>query len=127
MRILITGGAGFIGSHLCDAFIARGECVIAVDNFITGSRANIAHLAHEPRFQFVKHDVTQFIEIPGPLDAVLHFASPASPKSYLEFPIQTLKVGALGTHNALGLARAKRATYFLASTSEVYGDPEQHP
>lgn len=127
MRIFITGGAGFIGSHLCDYFLARGHHVIAMDNFLTGKRENLAHLVHEPRFEFIEQDVTKFIHIPGPLDAVLHFASPASPKSYLDFPIQTLKVGALGTHNALGLARAKGARFLLASTSEVYGDPLEHP
>lgn len=127
MRIFITGGAGFIGSHLCDYFLARGHHVLAMDNFITGSPDNIAHLKNEPRFEFIEQDVTKFISVPGPLDAVLHFASPASPKSYLDFPIQTMKVGALGTHNALGVARAKKARFLLASTSEVYGDPLEHP
>jgi len=127
MRLFIMGGAGFIGSHLCDYFLARGDSVIAMDNFITGSPDNIAHLANEPRFEFIEQDVTRFINIPGPLDAVLNFASPASPKSYLDFPIQTMKVGALGTHNALGLARAKGARFLLASTSEVYGEPLVHP
>lgn len=127
MRIFITGGAGFIGSHLCDYFLARGHDVLAMDNFITGSPDNIAHLKNEPRFEFIEQDVTKFINVPGPLDAVLHFASPASPKSYLDFPIQTMKVGALGTHNALGVARAKKARFLLASTSEVYGDPLEHP
>lgn len=127
MRIFITGGAGFIGSHLCDYFVARGENVIAIDNFITGSADNIAHLGSEPRFEFIQQDVTKFMSVPGPLDAVLHFASPASPKSYIDYPIQTMKVGALGTHNALGLARAKGARFLLASTSEVYGDPLVHP
>lgn len=127
MRIFITGGAGFIGSHLCDYFLARGEQVIAIDNFITGSADNIAHLGDEPRFEFIEQDVTKFMSVPGPLDAVLHFASPASPKSYIDYPIQTMKVGALGTHNALGLARAKGARFLLASTSEVYGDPLVHP
>ncbi len=127
MRIVITGGAGFIGSHLCDYFLARGHDVIAIDNFITGSPANIAHLIDEPHFEFIQQDVTKFIDVPGPVDAVLHFASPASPKSYIDFPIQTLKVGALGTHNALGVARAKHARFLLASTSEVYGDPLVHP
>ncbi len=127
MRILITGGAGFIGSHLCDYFLERGHTVIAMDNFITGSPVNISHLKDHPHFQFIHHDVTKFISIEGPLDAVLHFASPASPKSYLDFPIQTLKVGALGTHNALGVAWAKGARFLLASTSEVYGDPLVHP
>jgi dTDP-glucose 4,6-dehydratase len=127
MRLLITGGAGFIGSHLCDHFLARGHRVVAVDNFITGSRDNIAHLADEPRFEFIYHDVTNFVEVEGPLDAILHFASPASPKSYIDYPIQTLKVGSLGTHNTLGLARIKGARFLLASTSEVYGDPLVHP
>ncbi len=127
MRILIMGGAGFIGSHLCDYFLERGHAVVAMDNFITGSRDNIAHLDHEPRFEFIEQDVTNFIEVDGPLDAILNFASPASPKSYIEFPIQTLKVGGLGTHNALGLARVKGARFLLASTSEVYGDPLEHP
>ena len=127
MRIVITGGAGFIGSHLCDYFLARGNDVIAIDNFITGSPDNIAHLIDEPHFDFIQQDVTKFIDVPGPVDAVLHFASPASPKSYIDFPIQTLKVGALGTHNALGVARAKNARFLLASTSEVYGEPLVHP
>lgn len=127
MRLFITGGAGFIGSHLCDYFLARDHDVIAMDNFITGSPDNIAHLANEPRFEFIEQDVTKFIDVPGDIDAVLHFASPASPKSYLDFPIQTMKVGALGTHNALGVARAKGARFLLASTSEVYGDPLVHP
>ncbi len=127
MRIMVTGGAGFIGSHLCDYFLARGHRVVAVDNFITGSPDNIAHLKHEPRFEFIYQDVTTFLEVEGSLDAILHFASPASPKSYIEFPIQTLKVGSLGTHNTLGLARIKGACFLLASTSEVYGDPLVHP
>ncbi|MBI3742640.1 MAG: SDR family oxidoreductase [Chloroflexi bacterium] len=127
MRILVTGGAGFIGSHLCDYFLARGEDVIAVDNFLTGSPDNIAHLQHHPRFKFMRQDVTDYIRVEGYLDAVLHFASPASPKAYITFPIQTLKVGALGTHKACGLARAKGARFLLASTSEVYGDPLVHP
>ncbi len=127
MRIFITGGAGFIGSHLCDYFLARGHQVVAMDNFITGSPDNIAHLRNDSRFEFIEQDVTKFIDVRGAVDAVLHFASPASPKSYLDFPIQTMKVGALGTHNALGVARAKKARFLLASTSEVYGDPLEHP
>jgi dTDP-glucose 4,6-dehydratase len=127
MRVLITGGAGFLGSHLCDRFLAEGHEVIAMDNLITGTTANIEHLAGHERFLFIKHDVTNYIYVEGPLDAVLHFASPASPIDYLELPIQTLKVGALGTHKALGLAKAKGARFLLASTSEVYGDPLIHP
>ncbi len=127
MRILITGGAGLIGSHLCDYFLARGEEVVAIDNFITGSPDNIAHLKDNPRFHFIRQDVTDYIRVDGYIDAVLHFASPASPVSYMAYPIQTLKVGALGTHKACGLARAKGARFLLASTSEVYGDPLVHP
>lgn len=127
MRILITGAAGFIGSHLCDRFLAEGHSVIGMDNLITGSVRNIAHLAGNDRFLFIKQDVTNYIYVNSELDAVLHFASPASPIDYLKLPIQTLKVGALGTHNALGLAMAKGARFLLASTSEVYGDPLQHP
>ncbi len=127
MRVLITGGAGFIGSHLCDYFIARGDQVIAIDNFITGSPDNIAHLKDNPRFHFIRQDVTDFMRVEGYLDAVLHFASPASPVSYIAYPIQTLKVGALGTHKACGLAKAKGARFLLASTSEVYGDPKVSP
>jgi len=126
VRVLVTGGAGFIGSHLCDFLLAHGCEVVCMDNLLTGSTDNIAHI-RDPRFAFVQHDVTNFIEIQGPLDYVLHFASPASPIDYLELPIQTLKVGALGTHKALGLAREKRARFLLASTSEVYGDPLVHP
>lgn len=127
MRVLITGGAGFIGSHLCDRFLAEGHEVIAMDNLLTGNTDNIAHLMGNERFRYVKHDVTNYIYVAGPLDAIMHFASPASPIDYLELPIQTLKVGALGTHNALGLAMAKGARFLLASTSEVYGDPLVHP
>ena len=127
MHILITGGAGFIGSHLSDRFLRDGHRVVAIDNLITGTQDNIAHLAGNRRFEFIHHDVSSFIHVPGPIDAVLHFASPASPIDYLKYPIQTLKVGALGTHNALGLARAKGARFLLASTSEVYGDPLVHP
>jgi dTDP-glucose 4,6-dehydratase len=127
MRILVTGAAGFLGSHLCDRLLATGHRVVGMDNFITGSPANIAHLTHHAHFQFVRHDVTTFIDVEGPLEGVLHFASPASPVDYLELPIQTLKVGSLGTHKALGLAKAKGARFLLASTSEVYGDPLVHP
>jgi dTDP-glucose 4,6-dehydratase len=127
MRILITGAAGFLGSHLCDRFLADGHEVVGVDNFITGSPNNIAHLLGHSRYRFLEHDVTNFIYVDGDLDGVLHFASPASPVDYLELPIQTLKVGSLGTHKTLGLAKAKRARYLLASTSEVYGDPQVHP
>ncbi|WP_129631039.1 UDP-glucuronic acid decarboxylase family protein [Candidatus Oscillochloris fontis] len=127
MRVLITGGAGFLGSHLCDRFLTEGHTVIAMDNLITGTTDNIAHLAGHERFTFIKHDVTNYIYVEGALDAILHFASPASPIDYLELPIQTLKVGALGTHKALGLAKEKGARFLLASTSEVYGDPQVHP
>jgi len=127
LRICITGAAGFLGSHLCDRLLAEGHEIIGLDNLLTGNPRNLEHLAGEKRFRFVRHDVTHYIFVDGPLDAVLHFASPASPIDYLEHPIQTLKVGSLGTHNALGLAMAKKATFLLASTSEVYGDPLVHP
>ncbi len=126
-RIVITGGAGFLGSHLADNLLARGDEVVAIDNLSTGSKANIEHLFGVSGFTFVEHDVSNYVWVPGDVDAVLHFASPASPIDYLEMPIQTLKVGSLGTHNTLGLALAKGATYFIASTSEVYGDPMVHP
>jgi len=126
-RIVVTGGAGFLGSHLCERLLDRGDEVVALDNLITGDVANIEHLFGTPGFTFVEHDVSTFIWVPGDVDAVLHFASPASPKDYLEMPIQTLKVGSLGTHNCLGLAKAKGARFFIASTSEVYGDPQVHP
>src|SRR5579884_642868 len=127
MRTLITGGAGFVGSHLCDRFLAEGHEVICVDNFITGNPANLKHLRDNPRFTFIEHNISQPLEIDGQLDNILHFASPASPVDYLRHPIPTLKVGSLGTHNTLGLAKLKNAAYLLASTSEIYGDPEQHP
>jgi len=127
LRVLITGAAGFLGSHLADRFLASGHEVIGIDNFRTGSPDNIAHLMGDRRFLFIEHDVTNYIYVEGPLDGVLHFASPASPIDYLEFPIPTLKVGSLGTHKTLGLAKAKGARYLLASTSEVYGDPQVHP
>jgi dTDP-glucose 4,6-dehydratase len=126
-RVLITGGAGFIGSHLCERFLAEGDEVICMDSFLTGSADNIAHLFAERRFTFIQQDVTNYIYVKGPVDAILHFASPASPVDYLELPIQTLKVGSLGTHKALGLAKEKNARFLLASTSEVYGDPLVHP
>jgi dTDP-glucose 4,6-dehydratase len=125
-RTLITGGAGFLGSHLCDLLLSEGHEVICMDNLLTGSMSNIAHIQSD-RFHFVNHDVTRHIEVEGHLDNVLHFASPASPFDYLEFPIQTLKVGSLGTHNALGVAKEKKAAFIIASTSEVYGDPLEHP
>jgi dTDP-glucose 4,6-dehydratase len=126
MRIVITGAAGFIGSHLAETLLDRGHSVVGIDNLLTGSTANIAHLANRD-FQFIKHDVTNYMFVEGPVDAVLHWASPASPIDYLELPIPTLKVGALGTHKALGLAKEKMARFVLASTSEVYGDPLEHP
>lgn len=126
-RAVITGGAGFLGSHLCDLLMSKGMEVICIDNLITGDMDNIAHLFKDPKFTFIKHDVTDFIYVVGKVDYILHFASPASPVDYLELPIQTLKVGSLGTHKALGLAKEKRATFFLASTSEIYGDPLVHP
>jgi dTDP-glucose 4,6-dehydratase len=127
MRVLITGCAGFLGSHLADRFLADGHAVVGVDNFLTGHPDNIAHLMPNERFEFIRHNVSEFTYVAGDLDGVLHFASPASPVDYLRYPIQTLKVGALGTHNALGLAKAKGARFLLASTSEVYGDPLVHP
>jgi dTDP-glucose 4,6-dehydratase len=127
VRVLITGAAGFLGSHLADRFLRDGHEVVGMDNFVTGSADNIAHLAGNPAFRFIRHDVSNYIFLDGPLDGVLHLASPASPIDYLKFPIPTLKVGALGSHNALGLAKAKGARFFLASTSEIYGDPLVHP
>ena len=132
MRVFISGAAGFLGSHLCDRLIAEGHDVIGMDNFVTGNPDNLAHLAGNPNFFFIRHDVSNFIFIPGKVDAVMHFASPASPNplspyGYPNLPIQTLKAGALGTHNTLGVARAHGATYLLASTSEIYGDPQEHP
>jgi len=126
-RVLITGGSGFLGSHLCDRFIAEEDEVICMDNFITGSPDNIAHLLGNKKFQFIEHDVTNYVYVEGSLDFILHFASPASPIDYLKLPIQTLKVGSLGTHKTLGLAKAKNARFLLASTSETYGDPLVHP
>ena len=126
-RVVITGGAGFLGSHLSDVLLARGDEVVAIDNMVTGSRDNIAHLFGSPGYTFVNYDVSNYVHVPGPVDAVLHFASPASPRDYLELPIQTLKVGSLGTHHMLGLAKEKGARFLLASTSEVYGDPHVHP
>jgi len=127
MRILVTGAAGFLGSHLTDRLLAEGHSVLGMDNLITGSLDNIAHLEREPRFDFVEQDVSEYLDVPGEVEGVFHFASPASPVDYLELPIQTLKVGALGTHKVLGVAKAKGARLLLASTSEVYGDPHVHP
>lgn len=124
---VVTGGAGFLGSHLTDRLLAEGYRVISIDNFITGSRANIEHLTTDARFEFIEQDVTKYLNVPGEVDVIFHFASPASPIDYLEIPIQTLKVGSLGTHNTLGLARAKKARFLIASTSECYGDPLVHP
>lgn len=127
MRVVITGAAGFLGSHLADRFLRDGHSVVGLDNFVTGHPENIAHLLGNERFAFIRQDVSTFLYVSGPVDGVLHFASPASPIDYLELPIQTLKVGSLGTHNALGLAKEKQARFFIASTSEVYGDPLEHP
>jgi len=127
MKAVVTGGAGFLGSHLCERLLQMEYEVVCLDNLLTGSLNNIAHLHEHPRFKFVNHNVVNYISIEGPVDAVLHFASPASPIDYLEMPIQTLKVGSLGTHTAIGLAKAKNARFLLASTSEVYGDPKEHP
>jgi dTDP-glucose 4,6-dehydratase len=127
LRAVITGGAGFLGSHLCDYLIGRGWDVLSLDNLVTGNEGNVGHLTKHRQFRMVRHDVSQYIEVAGPVDYVLHFASPASPVDYLKLPIQTLKVGALGTHNSLGLAMAKKARYLLASTSECYGDPQISP
>jgi dTDP-glucose 4,6-dehydratase len=127
VRTVITGGAGFIGSHLCERFLAEGHEVVCIDNFITGTAANVEHLNADKRFRFIHHDVSQPVTIDGPVDNILHFASPASPVDYLRHPIPTLKAGSLGTHNTLGMAKSKNARFLLASTSEVYGDPERHP
>ena len=127
MRAVITGGAGFLGSHLCELMLEKGWDVLCLDNLVTGSDSNISHLLPHPKFRFARQDVSRYIEVPGPVEAVLHFASPASPPDYLKYPIPTLKVGSLGTHNSLGLAMAKRCPVLLACTSEVYGDPQVHP
>ena len=127
MRAVITGGAGFLGSHLCDLMLDKGWEILCLDNLVTGSDSNVGHLLPHPKFRFARQDVSRYIDVPGPVDAVLHFASPASPPDYLKMPIQTMKVGALGSHNALGLALAKKAKFLLASTSECYGDPEVSP
>jgi dTDP-glucose 4,6-dehydratase len=127
MRVVVTGGAGFLGSHLCEALLDRGDNVVCLDNLLTGRQENIEHLFGNSAFTFVEHNVSSYIWVPDEVDAVMHFASPASPRDYLDMPIQTLKVGSLGTHNTLGLAKEKGATYMLASTSEVYGDPQVHP
>jgi len=127
MRTIVTGGAGFLGSHLCELFLAEGHDVLAIDNFLTGRRENIAHLASNPRFKLLEHNISTPVTVDGPVDNILHFASPASPIDYLQLKIQTMKVGSLGTHNALGLAKAKGARFLIASTSEVYGDPLVHP
>jgi dTDP-glucose 4,6-dehydratase len=127
LRAVITGGAGFLGSHLCDLMLDKGWEILCLDNLVTGSDSNVGHLLLHPKFRFARQDVSRYIDVPGPVDAVLHFASPASPPDYLKMPIQTMKVGALGTHNALGLALAKKAKFLLASTSECYGDPEVSP
>jgi dTDP-glucose 4,6-dehydratase len=126
-RVVVTGGAGFLGSHICESLIERGDDVVAIDNLLTGQTSNIDHLRKHPRFEFIQQNVSTHVDVVGKVDAVMHFASPASPKDYLDMPIQTLKVGSLGTLNTLGLAKAKGARYFLASTSEVYGDPQVHP
>ena len=126
-RVVVTGGAGFLGSHLCDRLLARGDEVVAIDNLVTGNVANIEHLFGQRGFTFVEHDVSQYVWVPGEVDVIMHFASPASPADFERIPIQILKVGSLGTHNCLGLARSKGARFFLASTSEVYGDPKVHP
>src|SRR6202030_2147810 len=127
LRAVITGGAGFLGSHLCDLMLDKGWEILCLDNLVTGSDSNVGHLVAHPKFRFARQDVSRYIDVPGPVDAVLHFASPASPPDYLKMPIQTMKVGALGTHNALGLALAKKSKFLLASTSECYGDPEVSP